>query len=147
MDDNFKALRFDQISRSVDACRPIGEVVRPGFGWLRAIREGLDLTLREVASRLGVTAPAVRSLEKSEAEDRITLASLRRVASALGCEVVYLLVPREGSFERLADGEARRQVAPDIEATEHSMALEAQGSHDVADKVARAARRKTRGLP
>ena len=69
------------------------------------------------------------------------------MAGALGCEVVYLLVPRAGSFERLADGEARRQVAPDIEATEHSMALEAQGSHDVADKVARVARRKTRGLP
>jgi hypothetical protein len=33
-------------------------------------------------------------LEKAEAEDRVTLKSLRAAAQALGCELVYALVPK-----------------------------------------------------
>lgn len=145
MDKRYKALRFEQLDRSAAPELPIGEVVRPGAGWLRAVREALGLPLREVASRIAVTVPAVRSLEKAEADDRITLASLRRVAAALGCDVVYVLIPHEGSFAALAEREARLQVAPHIEAAEHSMQLEAQGSHDTDEKIAREARRKARG--
>lgn len=145
MIDRFKALAFHNIAKQLDYRRPVGEIIRPPHGWLRAVREGLGLTLREVAARIGVSAPAIRSFERSEAEDRITLASLKRVAGALGCDLVYVLLPRKASFEELADHEARQRVAPHIEATEHSMALEAQASHDVVEKVARETRRK-RGL-
>jgi hypothetical protein len=44
----------------------------------------------------------VRSFEQAEAEDRITLASLRRAATAMGCEVIYVLVPRDGNLAELA---------------------------------------------
>jgi len=145
MGDRFKAIAFDQLSKSLNRQQLVGDVRRPQHGWLKAVRKGLGLTLREVAARLGVSAPAIRALETSEAEERITLASLKRVAGVLGCDVVYVLVPRTGSFDELADHEARRQVTPHIEATEHSMVLEAQGSHDVPQKIAREARRK-RGL-
>lgn len=37
-------------------------------------------------------------LERSEAGDRITLKSLRAVANALDCDLVYALLPRADSF-------------------------------------------------
>jgi len=95
-----------------DRSLPVGQVVRPTAGWLRTVRERLGLTLSEIADRLKVTPPAVRSFEQAEAEDRITLASLRRAAAAMECELIYVLVPRaEGSSTRRKRQPAQR--APD----------------------------------
>ncbi len=79
------------------ASRPIGAVGRPASGWIRAVRDALGLTLSDVAQRLKVTPPAVRSFEQAEAEDRITLGSLRRTADAMNCDLIYALVPRQGA--------------------------------------------------
>jgi len=65
---------------------------------LRAIREALGLSLADQARRLKITPPAVRSFELAEAEDRITLASLRRTAAAMDCDLVYTLVSRSGAL-------------------------------------------------
>ena len=62
--------------------------------------------------RLGVTKHEIFRLEKAEQESRIVLANLRRGAIALGCELVYALVPREGSLEDLSAAEkAAREAA------------------------------------
>lgn len=79
------------------ASRRIGEVGRPASGWIRAVRDALGLTLSDVARRLKVTPPAVRSFEQAEAEDRITLGSLRRTADAMNCDLIYALVPRQSA--------------------------------------------------
>lgn len=75
----------------------LGDVGRPATGWIKAVRGALKLTLADVAKRLKVTPPAVRSFEQAEAEDRITLGSLRRTADAMNCDLVYALVPRQGT--------------------------------------------------
>jgi predicted DNA-binding mobile mystery protein A len=107
--------------------RPIS---RPVHGWLTAVRQALGLSRAAVAVTLKVTPAAVQSYEKAEKNDAITLATLRRVAGAMDCELVVALVPRNGlTFAQLA---ARRD--PDfahLRATEHSMALENQASHDL----------------
>ena len=48
-----------------------------------------------MGQRLGITASGVRKLEQAEAADAITLATLRRMAEALDCELHYFLVPRQ----------------------------------------------------
>jgi hypothetical protein len=55
-----------------------------------------------LAKRLGVTKHEIFRLEISEQTSRIVMANLKRAAEALGCELVYALVPREGSMEDLA---------------------------------------------
>lgn len=101
-----------KLAETTDRSLPVGQVVRPTAGWLRTVREALDLTLAGLAKRLGITPPAVRSFEQAEAEDRITLASLRRTADAMDCELIYALVPRTGTFAALAEarGRGRTQV-------------------------------------
>ena len=48
-----------------------------------------------MGQRLGITASGVRKLEQAEAADAITLATLRRMAEALDCELHDAVVPRQ----------------------------------------------------
>lgn len=73
-----------------------------GTAWLKSIRQAVGLPVDEVARRLGVSRWEVHRLEKSEQNSRIMLASLRRAAKGLGCELVYALTPKEGTLEELA---------------------------------------------
>ncbi|PTY08866.1 hypothetical protein DB347_04660 [Opitutaceae bacterium EW11] len=60
-------------------------------GWLRAARERLGLSRAEVARRLGVSRASVQDFELGELRGSISLASFRRVALALGCDVLLNL--------------------------------------------------------
>ena len=98
---------------------------RPQAGWVRAVRDALGMSTRDVAARLGVTSMAVSKLEASERAGTIGLDTLSRAADALGCDVVYALVPRvplEEKVRRQAEALARAELGP-IATT---MALEGQ---------------------
>lgn len=79
----------------------------------------------ELAARMGVTQSTVVDLENSELHDGIKLASLRRAAEALGCELVYVLIPRT-SLEDAVRAQARRKAAEHLKAVAHSSRLEDQ---------------------
>jgi predicted DNA-binding mobile mystery protein A len=118
--------------RSLDrALRPYGSITarRPQKGWIRAVRDALGMTAEQLGERLRVTQPTVQRMELSEAEDTIQLSTLRRAAEALGCELVYALVPRDGlqaTYDRAARAVARRELGR----ISHSMALEDQAVDD-----------------
>ena len=99
----------------------------PPRGWVRAIREALGMSAATLAERLGTTAGAVTRLEQSEAADRIRLDTLRRAADALGCDLVYLLVPRRPLTAVVRD-RARELAHYQIAATEQTMRLEDQAT-------------------
>jgi hypothetical protein len=85
-------------------------------GWLRGIRRAVGIPTAEVARRMKSAVGEVYRMEVAEAKARIELATLRRGAQALGCELVYAVVPREGTLEDLAAEqwaivEKRRQAA------------------------------------
>ena len=112
----------------------LNPVTRPAHGWLRAVREALGLSRRTIANEMRVSVPTVQDYEKSEKADTITLATLRRYAAVLDCELVVALVPRGGrSFTNLAT--ARDPEIAHLRATEHSMDLENQGSGDLPTKI------------
>jgi predicted DNA-binding mobile mystery protein A len=110
--------RFNQIG-------PLSRFAVPVRGWIKAIREGLGMSSEQLAKRLGVRQPSVVALEQSEAKGTIELATLRRVAEALDCTLVYALVPNK-PLETIVRDRARillrRRRAP----VEHSMLLEHQ---------------------
>ena len=112
----------------------ITPVPRPAHGWLRAVREALGLSRARVAQKLKVSVPTIQNYEKREKADTITLASMRRMAAAMDCELVVTLVPCNGSsFIELAaehDPEIKH-----LRATEHSMNLENQGSGDLDQRI------------
>jgi predicted DNA-binding mobile mystery protein A len=107
--------------------QPLRELARPSNGWIRAIREALGMSAAFLATRLGTTGSAVTRLEQSEAAERIQLGTLRRAADALGCDLVYLLVPRRPLAAVLAD-RAQDLARSHAAAVEQTMRLEDQGT-------------------
>lgn len=113
-----------------DALKPFPSpdvVAAPRGGWVRAIREALGMTQIQLGTRASVSRQSVQSFEQAEAERRITLDSLDRLARALGCRLVYALVPEEGSLEGLRERQAQAVAEALLKPTDHSMKLEAQG--------------------
>ncbi|MGH6767782.1 MAG: mobile mystery protein A [Xanthobacteraceae bacterium] len=73
--------------------RPLAKSPRPPKGWLRAVRDALGMTTAQLARRIGVSQPRIVELEQSEVSGSVTLNTLQRAAEALGCRLVYALVP------------------------------------------------------
>lgn len=118
-------LRLQQLSAVLDAARQAPSPERPVSGWLRAIRQALGMSSGVVAARLGVTASGLRKLEQAEASDAITLATLRRAAAALDCELHYVLLPRQ-SLRQMRWNQAMARARSWLQRSERTMALEAQ---------------------
>ncbi|HYZ56348.1 MAG TPA: mobile mystery protein A [Streptosporangiaceae bacterium] len=110
-----------------DEWQQLRGLARPPRGWIRAVREALGMSAAALAARLGVTAGAVTRLEQSEAAERIRLDTLRRTADALGCDLVYLLVPRRPLTAVVRD-RARDLAHRQIAAVEQTMRLEDQAT-------------------
>ena len=101
----------------------------PVRGWIKAVREALGMTTAQLAKRLHVKQPSVIAMEQSEAKGTIELATLRRVAEALDCTLVYALVPRK-SLDTLVQERAREAASERLRMISHSMALEDQRVRD-----------------
>jgi predicted DNA-binding mobile mystery protein A len=98
---------------------------RPSGGWLRAIRQALGITTRQLALSVGVTQSAVVDTERTEARGDITLNTLQRYAAALDCELRYVLVPKR-PLQEMVEERADRIARDQVSRVRHSMALEDQ---------------------
>lgn len=125
MDKSYRWLQLRQADEQLVPLLKLRHPPRPANGWIQTIRESLGMTAVALARRLNVRSSTVHKLEKSEAEEAISLASLRKVAEALGCELHYVLVPRTSLETKLKDQAklvAKRNLLP----VSHTMALEDQ---------------------
>lgn len=101
----------------------------PRGGWSKAIRSALGMTVEDLAVRLGVTRSVVSRLESSEQKQTIQLDSLRRIAEAMNCDVVYALVPRQPLQDMVDQQRARAAKELDAKTRTH-MRLEGQEERD-----------------
>jgi predicted DNA-binding mobile mystery protein A len=124
-----KARRASQSRRQLDRrfrnLRPPGRYATPVRGWIKAVREALGMSTSQLAQRLKIKQPSLVQLEQSEAKGTIELGTLRRVAEALDCTVVYALVPNK-PLETMVRERARAFARKRREYVEHSMLLENQ---------------------
>ena len=134
MNKQFRDLQTQQMDALLETWRTAQLSPRPRSGWVRAIRESLGMSAAAFARRLGMTPVGVRKLESAEASDAITLASLRKLAQALDCELQYALVPRNSLQQQVRDRAeivARERLRP----IAHSMALEDQAVQGPQNKL------------
>jgi len=87
----------------------------PRTGWVREIRTALGLSQSQLAKRAGVSRATVQQMERAEAQRRITLASLDKLAAAMDCQVSLAILPRGGTL----DDVRRRQATIKAEAILH----------------------------
>lgn len=110
--------RFKEMGQAAAYARPVR-------GWVRANREALGMSTAQLAKRVGVRQPSIVAMEQSEAKGSIELATLRRLAEALDCTLVYALLPNK-PLEQTVRERARLFARRRLEPIEHSMSLEDQ---------------------
>lgn len=102
------------------------QLAMPPTGWVKAIRTSLGISLEQLGKKLSITKQAVTAIEKREQDGSITLKSLKEVAKALDMQLVYGLVPNDGSLEALIDRKAKALATEIVLRTSNTMKLEDQ---------------------
>jgi predicted DNA-binding mobile mystery protein A len=121
------------LDRRLSQLPPASAFTPPARGWIRAVRNALGMSGADLAARLQVAPASVSDVERSESQGRIRLDTLERAAEAMGCDLVYALIPR-GSLTEIVQRKAREKVEEQTRAVSRAMDLEAQ-STQVDDEV------------
>lgn len=98
----------------------------PRKGWIRAVRDTLGMSARQLAERLGIKQQRVARMERDEVAGRVTIRTMQHAAEAMDCVFVYGIIARDSLEEivrRRAEIVARRRMAR----SNQTMKLEAQG--------------------
>lgn len=122
---NKKKLVREQLEDSLQKFKPFRAVNTPKKGWIRAIRDGLGMTARQLANRLGIAQQAVARIEKDELTGSVTIKTMQRVAECLDCVFVYGFVPYS-SLEDTIRKQARIIAKKRLAQASHTMLLENQ---------------------
>jgi len=123
---NKKQLALKQLDRKLAPFIGTEKVETPSEGWIKIIRNSLNMTLEQLGKKLNMTKTGVKNLEEREASRTITIQYLNDVALALDMKFVYGFVPRHGSFEKLIEIKAKDLAQKIVLRTNHNMSLENQ---------------------
>ncbi len=121
-----KRLQIQQLEPKLKAFSSLQKEAIPPVGWVKAIRTALGITLQQLGDKLSISKQAASTIEQREQDGTITLKSLREAAQALDMELVYALVPKDGSLEELIDRKAHELAIQIVSRTSNSMKLEDQ---------------------
>jgi predicted DNA-binding mobile mystery protein A len=125
MSKSLDALRIRQLDAVLSPFREIRGAAAPRKGWIREIRDALQMTAAQLGKRIAISQPAVSQLEESEAEGTVTLNTLRKAARGLGGELIYAIVPTS-SLDEMRRTQIRSIVRERLDRTSHTMKLEDQ---------------------
>jgi predicted DNA-binding mobile mystery protein A len=140
MSSEFNHLRLEQLQAALSVYEILRTKRAPPRGWLKEIREALGRTERQQAQRLGISGSTLHKSEQSEAQERISLGQLRKLADGLDCELVYALVPRK-PLPNVVQDRATQLAKEEVHGVAHTMGLEDQRPTDarIQKQVARRA--------
>jgi len=113
------------LDQKIGLLKPLAQIPLPRKGWLKAIRESLGITTRQLAKKIGTGNGNILTFEQGEINRTLTLKTLERLARAMNCRLVYALVPNT-SLEEMLDEQARKVAKKIFQRVSHSMGLEEQ---------------------
>jgi len=122
-----KKLQIKQLETRIKLFSSARQLPNPPTGWIKAIRLTLGMSLQQLANKLSITKQSVQEIEIREMEGAITLKSLRETARALDMELVYGIVPKDGSLEKYIENKALLLAEKIVSRTSNTMKLEDQG--------------------
>ena len=128
--NSLQRLKLRQLDASLASIKSLGSFSAPRLGWLAEVRKALGMTTAQLGRRLNLTKQRVGALERAEVEGKVTLGSLKRAARALGCDLVYAVVPKE-SLEVMVERRAQVVATEMVRRAAHSMWLERQGTSEL----------------
>ncbi len=97
--------------------------------WVSYIRKALGMTAQQLADRADLALSTVYQFERGEVEGNVNLSSLKKLGDAMGCDLVYALVPRE-ELNIMIDRQALKRAKEIISESHLHMELEDQSLKD-----------------
>lgn len=121
----YKLIARQQLDNTLSDYAVLKQNSPPVKGWIRAIREALGMSGKQLASRLNVSQPRIPKLEQDELSGVVSLRTMRQAAEAMDCVFVYAIVPRS-TLEETVRAQARKVAEARMQRVSHTMLLEAQ---------------------
>ena len=133
-----QALARKHLDKALTPFREALAQPRPPKGWVRAIRDALGMTSRQLAARMGYSQSSITGLEQGEEAETISLKTLRQAAEALDCQLVYALVPK-ATLDETVRRRAQALAEEHLARVHHTMRLENQALREgaLADELER----------
>ena len=123
-----KSLQVQQLNTKMLSFAILQEVTIPPTGWIRAIRTAIGMSMRQLGKKLNVTKQGIMDIENRERDGSITLKSLREIARVMDMQLVYGLVPNDGSLDALIDKKAVEVAKQVVMRSAQTMTLEDQAN-------------------
>ncbi len=109
-----KKLAREQLDETMKSFESLKVMSAPRKGWIRAIRDTLGMTGKQLAKRLDVNQQRVARMEQDEVLGKVTLNTMQNAAEAMDCVFVYGVVARnslEQTVRRQAEIVATKRMA------------------------------------
>lgn len=123
-------LSVKQMDEKLAVWREARHFFQPSMGWVRTLRQVLGMTSAQLASRLGINRSRIIAIEHAEIEGVLKLKTLKHVADALNCDLIYAFVPRK-SLNRILEDQASTVAKKQMEQIVHTMGLEDQATSQI----------------
>src|SRR5450755_1256084 len=128
MEAKNRKLVLQQIDSKIKPFSGLENIPGPGNGWINGIRTALNMTLEQLAKKMGITKQSLQDFEKREKQGTITLNTIRQVATALDMKLIYAIVPKEGSLEEKVENRVWEKAKEIVDRTSNTMELEDQAN-------------------
>lgn len=138
---DLNSLAHTQIDKRLDTLREMKSKSSVAHGWIKYIRKAMGMTLNDLGELTGLSGRTIAQAEKREVEGKVTLATLKKMAEAMECELVYALIPKK-SVKETIENKARAKAIERLNEAGLHMKLEAQDvTGDLNERVERLARK------
>lgn len=120
-----KSIAIKQLKEEVNSLIGLRLPAMPKQGWVRTIREALDMSGAQLGARLGISRNKISILERKEADGSITINQLKQLASGVDSELLYAIVPKQ-TVEQTIEERAYDLAKNLVDITNQHMFLEMQ---------------------
>ncbi len=121
-------LQFQQLNEKILQLAGMQHVIVPPIGWIKAIRNGIGMSMEQLGKKLSITKQGVMDIEKREKEGAITIKSMQEIAKAIDMQFVYGFVPDAGSLDQMIEMRALEMAIKIVQRTSNTMKLEDQAN-------------------
>lgn len=131
----------DQLDKKIIKFSHLQEFMEPPEGWVYSIRQGINMSLRQLGQRMSITPQSVKEIEERERNGVISIKVLKQVASSLNMKFVYGFIPAEKTLEGMIGKRALELAKIIVERTSIQMGLEDQ--RNTPERIEKAIMEKT----
>lgn len=139
-----KKLQIEQLDKKLKSFNSLNNISVPTKGWLFAIRNTLNMSLKQFGQRLKITAQSAKEIEEREISGSITLKSLSEAAEALNMRLVYGIIPNDESLNSIIEKRALEKAKEIVLRTSQSMSLEDQ--ENIPERIEKAIKEKAESI-